>query len=98
ANVNGNSPFGTTTKGNYLKRPTPVGSYASNYPHPWGLCDMHGNVWEWCANTYDQMKVRVVRGGSWNFVGEYCRAAARCWNEPHNRHDNDGCRVLLSVG
>ena len=51
ANCDGNFPYGTTTKKpeRYLKRTTEVGEYAKVAPHPWGLCDMLGNVQQWVA-------------------------------------------------
>jgi formylglycine-generating enzyme required for sulfatase activity/serine/threonine protein kinase len=82
ANFNGNFPFGKAEKGKYLARPARVGAYP---PNKLGLCDMHGNVWQWCGDFYDGGSDRVVRGGCWYDGGSGCLAASRSRSRPTRR-------------
>jgi formylglycine-generating enzyme required for sulfatase activity len=91
ANFNGGVPFGKAPNGPYLQQPTRVGAYPSN---KLGLCDMHGNVWQWCADEFQQEgSDRVFRGGGWDIYGTYCQAAYRGWYERSNRNNNLGFRL-----
>lgn len=102
----GMDPFGWS-KNNASGGPQSVGLRSAN---PFGLFDMHGNVWEWCHDGYDAKWYeksppndptgpssslrRVDRGGSWGGVPAFARSAFRISSNLTYRYDDRGFRIL----
>nr|MCH9698804.1 formylglycine-generating enzyme family protein [Gammaproteobacteria bacterium] len=108
-NYNGDYPVAGTPKGQYRSHTITVKSLPAN---AWGLYQMHGNVWEWCQDYYDDYPAqalidpqgpesghsRVIRGGSWFDDGGNARSAFRRRVEPALRDSALGFRLALAPG
>jgi formylglycine-generating enzyme required for sulfatase activity len=113
---------GTTTSWSFGEDPADLGAHAwywlnasdrvnvvgGRKANPWGLHDLHGNVWEWVWDAYDSYKShrvvnnqgtrRALRGGSFNVMPGFLRSAERNWGTPKFQARDLGFRCARGPG
>jgi formylglycine-generating enzyme required for sulfatase activity len=107
-NYNGNYTYASAPKGKYRQQTTDVGTFP---PNSFGLYDMHGNVWEWCEDDWQENYInapingialisrsnyKLLRGGSWDCNPGGCRSACRGSTYLDLDYDRIGFRVVCS--
>lgn len=109
ANYVGEHTYRSEPKGVYRHDTIDVGSFP---PNAYGLYDMHGNIWEWCADAWHDdysgapsdssiwqshpSSLHVLRGGGWHEPPDLCRCAARLKQSAGEAEDYFGLRVALT--
>jgi formylglycine-generating enzyme required for sulfatase activity len=110
ANYDDARAYGRGSRSEGRRKTVPVDSFG---PNPWGLYNVHGNVWEWTEDCWNERNIgnpgdssartsgncerRVVRGGSWDLYPRYLRAAFRIGFAGVDRSNSIGFRVARSI-
>ena len=110
ANFNGEHTFLNEPRGFYHHVTTEGGAFP---PNAFGIYDMHGNLWEWCADNWlddysssprdsasyqnKDNRYRVARGGSWHEPPDLCRSAARLRVLQSDADEVMGFRVVCNI-
>ena len=107
-NYDGNYAYAAAPKGKDREQTTDAGTFP---PNAFGLYDMHGNVWEWCEDDWQENYINapingtalislsnrnMLRGGSWRDFPDCCRSAFRGSNNLHVNSYEIGFRVVCS--
>jgi formylglycine-generating enzyme required for sulfatase activity/uncharacterized caspase-like protein len=110
ANYNGNYTYGGGRKGEFRQHTVPVDSFEAN---PWGLYNVHGNVWGWTADCWNanyqgapadgsawtsgECSRRVVRSGSGFNAPRFVRSAFRVRSTTDRRSMDFGFRLARTL-